>query len=389
MVRTCEMCPEKKAAPATVYCAADVCYLCTACDEEVHSANRLAKRHVRRTLVCDDSADGSSINDDSDARVPDVSTISLGKGTGVSTHASTNVDQEAKSDLPTLNDVSVTFEDAAEYDFCFDTIGPRMTPLIAGDDDNLFSDGKLAKSFYGELSWDSVVPDSFEHVVPDVETSLRKDIDSKVMSAHGLDIINKRPPTTRFSKNEDIHLDMDSDVDLSPSSESFSRGDSTSLSDVNVDIDENINNSISVKGNKIGHNHVADAKSTTAVKDEPSDVHMDESTNMKKSNNQSANSNDNINDSPSVTEDEAKLSEQRKKRRQEALARFRSKRANRSFTKKVRYECRKQLADSRPRVKGRFVRKVEMALFRKYGAMYRDHLDELKENDDKRISSPL
>lgn len=75
--------------------------------------------------------------------------------------------------------------------------------------------------------------------------------------------------------------------------------------------------------------------------------------------------------------------EMRKKRRKEALERFRNKRANRSFTKKVRYECRKQLADSRPRVKGRFVRKMEMALYRKYGGRYREHLDELEEGDKK------
>lgn len=43
--------------------------------------------------------------------------------------------------------------------------------------------------------------------------------------------------------------------------------------------------------------------------------------------------------------------------RQKALLRFREKKANRSFQKKVRYEFRKQLADSRPRDKGRFVGK--------------------------------
>lgn len=49
--------------------------------------------------------------------------------------------------------------------------------------------------------------------------------------------------------------------------------------------------------------------------------------------------------------------EGRNKERQKALVRFREKRASRSFQKKVRYQCRKQLAESRPRVKGRFVGK--------------------------------
>lgn len=47
--------------------------------------------------------------------------------------------------------------------------------------------------------------------------------------------------------------------------------------------------------------------------------------------------------------------------RQKAVSRLKSKRANASRTpqKKIRYECRKQLADSRPRVKGRFVAKTQ------------------------------
>lgn len=45
-----------------------------------------------------------------------------------------------------------------------------------------------------------------------------------------------------------------------------------------------------------------------------------------------------------------------KEQRAEALARFREKRANRNFAKKIRYQSRKQLAESRPRVRGQFVR---------------------------------
>lgn len=49
--------------------------------------------------------------------------------------------------------------------------------------------------------------------------------------------------------------------------------------------------------------------------------------------------------------------DRRRREREKALDRFRSKRANRSFTKTIRYECRKQIADNRPRVKGRFIGK--------------------------------
>lgn len=46
----------------------------------------------------------------------------------------------------------------------------------------------------------------------------------------------------------------------------------------------------------------------------------------------------------------------KKKTREAALVRFRQKRRERRFGKLIRYDCRKKLADARPRVKGRFVR---------------------------------
>lgn len=39
-----------------------------------------------------------------------------------------------------------------------------------------------------------------------------------------------------------------------------------------------------------------------------------------------------------------------------ALSRFREKRKNRTFQKKVRYESRKKLAEQRPRIGGQFVK---------------------------------
>lgn len=49
----------------------------------------------------------------------------------------------------------------------------------------------------------------------------------------------------------------------------------------------------------------------------------------------------------------------KKKTREAALVRFRQKRRERRYGKHIRYDCRKKLADSRPRVKGRFVRAKE------------------------------
>lgn len=46
--------------------------------------------------------------------------------------------------------------------------------------------------------------------------------------------------------------------------------------------------------------------------------------------------------------------------RRERIERYRSKRNQRNFHKKIKYACRKTLADSRPRIRGRFARNDEM-----------------------------
>ncbi|WOL14069.1 zinc finger protein CONSTANS-LIKE 2-like [Canna indica] len=48
--------------------------------------------------------------------------------------------------------------------------------------------------------------------------------------------------------------------------------------------------------------------------------------------------------------------------RKERIERYRSKRNQRNFQKKITYACRKTLADSRPRVRGRFARNGEMEM---------------------------
>ncbi|KAF2603978.1 hypothetical protein F2Q70_00024297 [Brassica cretica] len=52
------------------------------------------------------------------------------------------------------------------------------------------------------------------------------------------------------------------------------------------------------------------------------------------------------------------VQEQRRSQREAALLKFRLKRKDRCFDKKVRYQSRKKLAEQRPRVKGQFVRAV-------------------------------
>ncbi|CAN8256170.1 unnamed protein product [Cochlearia groenlandica] len=54
MAHACDTC---RTTTCTVYCHADSAYLCTSCDAQVHSANRVASRH-KRVLVCESYQEG-------------------------------------------------------------------------------------------------------------------------------------------------------------------------------------------------------------------------------------------------------------------------------------------------------------------------------------------
>ncbi|KAK4441128.1 hypothetical protein Salat_0447700 [Sesamum alatum] len=69
----------------------------------------------------------------------------------------------------------------------------------------------------------------------------------------------------------------------------------------------------------------------------------------------------------SATESVSRASRYSPEERKERIERYRSKRNLRNFNKKIKYECRKTLADSRPRVKGRFARNNEIEKARQTG----------------------
>ncbi|XP_075096962.1 uncharacterized protein LOC107814818 isoform X3 [Nicotiana tabacum] len=66
------------------------------------------------------------------------------------------------------------------------------------------------------------------------------------------------------------------------------------------------------------------------------------------------------NESNSIIEGMTKGCKYSPEEKKERIERYKNKRNQRNFSKKIMYECRKTLADSRPRIRGRFVRNDEI-----------------------------
>lgn len=65
--------------------------------------------------------------------------------------------------------------------------------------------------------------------------------------------------------------------------------------------------------------------------------------------------------SPKSSSTEKKIGSYSPAARKLRLQKFHEKRKNRTWKKSIKYDCRKKLADDRPRIKGRFVRVLENA----------------------------
>ncbi|GMF39756.1 unnamed protein product [Phytophthora fragariaefolia] len=75
--------------------------------------------------------------------------------------------------------------------------------------------------------------------------------------------------------------------------------------------------------------------------------------------------------SPKSNSSEKKIGSYSPAARKLRLQKFHEKRKNRTWKKSIKYDCRKKLADDRPRIKGRFVRVLENASDTKTGAASR------------------
>lgn len=350
------MCTSASPALAVVFCDADSCFLCAACDEQVHEANRLAQRHVRRPVS---PVDIQPASEELDILVPDVD--------------SANVSLSRDSTL--LEDAVVAYTDFDDFESV--TFG-KMPCLNASDSDSAFLSivpSAGLKAFDSELSWEAVVPEEFEHVVPDIETMNA----SAVVKPHVVSAVKSDSSGANVSINSNAAVPAWPVVPVSTgrapavcklsSVKAMFRQDPSTFSEVNLPESSTLSSSGAMAVMESSTERDGLAGSSSVGKSELPLLPGTDSTSS-------------LELEPSSEEGcaaaarrrevdvEVKTDEQRKQLRAEALVRFRAKRANRSFRKKIRYGCRKVLAESRPRVKGRFVKKCDMALYALHGADY-------------------
>ncbi|CAN4119978.1 unnamed protein product [Withania somnifera] len=88
-------------------------------------------------------------------------------------------------------------------------------------------------------------------------------------------------------------------------------------------------------------------------------------------------------ESNSIIEGMNKASKYSPQEKKERIERYRSKRNQRNFNKKIKYECRKTLADNRPRIRGRFARNNEIERNPQNEHWNQSRLEELGQEDDE------
>ncbi|KAH7662754.1 CCT domain-containing protein [Dioscorea alata] len=73
--------------------------------------------------------------------------------------------------------------------------------------------------------------------------------------------------------------------------------------------------------------------------------------------------------------------------RKEKIHRYLKKRNERNFTKKIKYACRKTLADSRPRVRGRFAKNDELGETLRSSSIHHEHEDVMVKGEEDMFDS--
>lgn len=280
----CEVCEQ---APASVTCKADAAALCVTCDSDIHSANPLARRHERVPVEpFFDSAD--SVAKSSAAAF----NLLVPTDNGIGSDGFLQEESESASWLipnPSFNPKIMDVPDIKSGDMFF----PEMEyPLLDFDYSNSFDQNDTNRGGNN----DGVVPVQ-ARVMNHMESCFDIDFCRSKLSS-----INY--PTQSFTRQSVSSSSVD--VGVVPD------GGNT-VSEISFPIGQNISNSSESSG------IISAGNSTTQLGSSASGMN-----------------------------------------REARVLRYREKRKNRKFEKTIRYASRKAYAETRPRIKGRFAKRTEM-----------------------------
>lgn len=325
--RWCAAC---RVAPASIYCPSDAAILCTACDILVHEANKLARRHTRVSLQLFDNMG-----------VPQAEHSSPMHFHGAHFHGALSTDKSSSA--------------ATAFDESDESSGGGVVP----DTDDLypehhtFADTQVADislspatKHHQPSSWAheaQTAPQVVPHAVPDTNTERLKTIADAFVKKEAQTLFEssqrQSPPSATHGNGLDFLWMKDSLPPAIPCD-----GTSTILAGTRHGFDSKqlLPAAQIALQNSLDQSMLDDVLGSSLSTDEDISI-------------PGADILDGLKIEGAALTSAERSREQKRLDRQAALRRFRHKRANRSFRKKVRYACRKQLADSRPRVKGRFV----------------------------------
>ncbi|KAF3613895.1 putative protein GLUTAMINE DUMPER 5-like [Capsicum annuum] len=314
---TAKGCDACKAAPSTVFCKADMAFLCLTCDSKIHAANKLASRHAR-VLVCE-----------------------------VCEHAPASVTCKADAaalcitcdqDIHSANPLARRHERVPVVPFYDSSSARSQTADDENDPPRLQFEEEEAEAESWLLQAPNNNQEADEYKSSAAAEYLFGDVDSYVK----VDMVSDQKPSNKANTDIQLHQDCvvphvenkNTEIQLHgpvvdgyPSYEmDFSAGCKPFMYNFST---QSISQSVSSSSMEVGvvpdHNTMTDV-STTFVRNSVIDGLPN----------------------PISSSD-----------REARVLRYREKRKNRRFEKTIRYASRKAYAETRPRIKGRFAKRTE------------------------------
>ncbi|KAK4374105.1 hypothetical protein RND71_004782 [Anisodus tanguticus] len=300
---TAKRCDACKTTPSTVYCRADMAFLCLPCDSKIHAANKLASRHARVWVceVCEHAP--ASVTCKADAAALCVT---------------------CDQDIHSANPLARRHERFPIVPF-YDSASSKTRAAEPEKETEAESWLLQAPNNTQEIEYKSA-----EYLLSDVDSYVEMDMISDQKPGTDIQLYNQEDKEDCVvphvqNKNNEIHL-QGPVVDGYPTYEmDFSGSKPFMYTFSSQSISQSVSSSSLDVGVVPDHNTMADV-SNTFVRNS---------------------SIDGLPNPVSSSDREARV------------LRYREKRKNRRFEKTIRYASRKAYAETRPRIKGRFAKRTE------------------------------